>query len=139
MFDNRPFAAYHRAELIVFARSVLLKIAASHHNDSMPFIFIRLFISQVEAIDFGVPIVKEKAPEAFGFPDHNIIAAIAPLLAFAFLYIRWGDENPGQFLHGNIEKDKGEAKGPNGPADPTRSFLARDAFFRQGGLLFLIA
>lgn len=114
----------------MFAGAIFLEIAAAHHHDGVVFIFENFLAPEVKAIDLGVPEFKDPSEKSFRLAYHDVVAAVAPLLAIADLLIGWGDQPTGHFLHRDIEQHEGEEEKANGPADPAWQPLLRDAQLR---------
>jgi len=139
VFDDGPFAADHGAELVVFARAILLQVAAAHDHHVVLLIFVDLVAAQVESIDLGIPKFENPPEDPFGFADHDVVAAVAPLLAIADLLIGRGNEPAGHFLHCDIQKNEWKKKYAYGPPDPARHPLLWYSPFGKRGLLGRIA
>lgn len=111
----------------MFAGAIFLKIAAAHDHHFVIFVLVVFMAAQIEPIDLGIPKMKNPTQGPLRFSDHDVVAAIAPLLAFPNLLIGRRDEPAGKFLHRDIEQDKGEEKKADRPTDPARDPLPGDA------------
>lgn len=124
MFNDWPLATDHGAEFVVFAAPVLLQVTTAHHHHPIALVFKIFWAASIKSVDLGIPKMEHEAPKTFGFADHDVMATVAPFFALPSFDIRWRDQKSSKFLHAEVEKNKGQADDPNGPADPAWDMLA---------------
>ncbi len=108
---------------------------AAPHDHHLTFLkFIDLITAQVEAVHLGVPKLEEPSKEPFGLADHDVVAAVASLLALPRCFVGRRDQDLSKLLHPDVEQDEGEEEEAQKVADRGGQPLLGDPPFGELGL-----